>query len=200
MEEVWKDVLGFEGLYQVSSLGRIRSLDRCYIGKNQYGSEFNVVRKGGIIRDRQKKGSKYRRIGLRKNGKRYWFFVHRLVYEAFNGPIPPGMQINHIDENPENNCVDNLNLLTQKENSNWGSHNQKISDAQTGIKNSFYGKHPSDCCIQRTKETHNKPVLQYTKDMTLLARYESIEEASTICGIPSPNISAVCNHYRWEFA
>ena len=212
MEEVWKDVLGFEGLYQVSSLGRIRSLDRCYIGKNQYGSEFNVVRKGGIIRDRQKKGSKYRRIGLRKDGKRYWFFVHRLVAFAFPdicGEHFDGAEVNHKDENPENNCAYNLEWCSKEYNSNYGTRNTRLSKNRIGANNPFYGKHPSDYCIQRTKETHNKPVLQYTKDMTLLARYESIEEASTICGIPSPNISAVCNHYkfnktaggyRWEFA
>lgn len=190
MEEVWKDAPGFD--YRVNNKGVV------------------VNSSGKVIKDRPKnKTSKYRRINLCKDGKKYSFSVHRLVWEAFNGPIPEGMQVNHIDENPENNSLDNLNLMTPEENSNYGSRNQKIRELQTGENNSFYGKHPSDYCKQRSRETHSKPVLQYSKEMMLLARYESIEEASKICKIAAPNISGVCNHrrfnktaggYKWEFA
>lgn len=151
--EVWKDILNFEGLYQVSNLGRVKSLDRSFTGRNQFGAEFPKIIKGQIITDRPKnKYSKYRRIGLRKEGKRYFFFTHRLVWEAFNGPIPKGLQINHIDENPENNRLDNLNLMTPKENSNYGAHPQKISEAQKGINNSFYEKHHTEEAKQKISE------------------------------------------------
>ena len=69
--EVWKDILNFEGLYQVSNLGRVKSLDRSFTGRNQFGAEFPKIIKGQIITDRPKnKYSKYRRIGLRKEGKK----------------------------------------------------------------------------------------------------------------------------------
>ena len=189
MEEVWKDVPGFD--YRVNNKGVV------------------VNSSGKVIKDRPKnKTSKYRRISLCKDGKKYFFFVHRLVWEAFNGPIPEGIQVNHIDENPENNSLDNLNLMTPEENSNYGSRNQKIRELQTGENNSFYGKHPSDYCIQRTKEVHNKPVAKYTKSFVFIEQYESVKDASVKNNIPGPNISNVCNHrgycktaggYIWKF-
>jgi len=62
--------------------------------------------------------------GIKKHMK-----VHRLVYMAHRGIIPDGMQINHIDECKTNNCVDNLELMTNKENCNYGARNKKISKA-----------------------------------------------------------------------
>ena len=155
MNEIWSQFRDFN--YMVSTLGRVKNSS------------------GKIIKDNPKnKHSKYRRIHLSKNGKKFYFFVHRLVWEAFNGPIPEGYQVNHIDENPENNCLSNLNLLTPKENSNYGNRPKNISERQMGKNNSFYDKHPSSFCIMRTKETHNKPVIQYTKDMVFIMRFDSI--------------------------
>ena len=212
MEEVWKDVIGFEGLYQVSNYGRVRSLDRCYIGKNQYGSEFTVVRKGEILKDRAKnKESKYRRIGLRKDGKRYWFFVHRLVAFAFPdicGEYFDGAEVNHKDENPENNCAYNLEWCSKEYNSNYGTRNTRLSKNRIGANNPFYGKHPSDYCKKRSRETNSKPVAKYTKSFVFVEQYESVKDASVKNRIPGPNISNVCNHrghcktaggYIWRF-
>lgn len=179
-EEIWKSVLGFEGLYEASNYGRIRSLG-----------------KGQIIADRPKnKNSKYRRISLHKDGKRYDFFTHRLVWEAFNGPIPKGLQINHIDENPENNRLDNLNLMTPKENSNYGAHPQKISEVQKGINNSFYGKHHTKKTKEKISEKLAKPVYQFTKTMILITEYKSISDAEKKTHIKASNISNVCNFHK----
>lgn len=82
----------------------------------------------------------YHRIGLsiggRNTGYCNWFFVHRLVWETYHQmEVPEGMQVNHIDENKDNNSYLNLNILKPKDNSNWGSRNNKISKAMKGNTN-----------------------------------------------------------------
>lgn len=60
------------------------------------------------------------------NGERVNWRLHRLIWTAVNGEIPEGMQVNHIDEKKDNNCISNLNIMTPKENSNWGTRNERI--------------------------------------------------------------------------
>ena len=109
MNEIWKDIEGYEGFYQVSNLGRIKS----FVGYN--GHEYvNRVR---ILNPyKQKAGKTYNRsvVKLRKNGLPKDFKVHQLVANAFL-PNPKGLKvINHIDGNPLNNEVSNLEWCTQK--------------------------------------------------------------------------------------
>lgn len=111
MEEIWKDIPEYEGLYQVSNLGRIKSLQ-------------NYRGKGNILKQRIKKG--YYTIGLRKNAKRKWYLTHRLVAQAFI-PNPNNLpQINHIDENKLNNNVDNLEWCTVKYNNTYGTRIERV--------------------------------------------------------------------------
>ena len=84
-------------------------------GANKYGQIYNKKTKRVSIGNLQSTG--YMRITLTQNGKPLKSFcTHRLVYECINGPIPDGMQINHIDSNRQNNCIDNLELVTPSEN------------------------------------------------------------------------------------
>ena len=122
MEEIWKDIEGYEGMYQVSSLGNVRSLNR--IVRHNYGGDAHKVGKLKTV-SLSKRG--YRFVSLYKNNTIKGFRVCRLVYAAFVGPIPEGMQVNHIDECKTNDAVWNLNLMTPKENSNWGTRNHRIS-------------------------------------------------------------------------
>lgn len=72
----------------------------------------------------------YQRVFLSDNdGKRKWYFIHRIVYEAVSGePIPEGMQVNHINEDKtDNRFFENLNLMTCKQNNNWGTRNERLS-------------------------------------------------------------------------
>lgn len=111
MIEVWKDIDGYEGLYQVSNLGRIRSL--------KYGKER-------ILKHRKDKDG-YLRVGLYKNSKMKDYFVHRLVALVFI-PNPNNLPcINHKDENKTNNSVDNIEWCTQQHNANYGTRNFKTS-------------------------------------------------------------------------
>lgn len=120
--EEWRDVVGYEGLYQVSNLGRIKSLER------------RVPRSNGktmLVRERICKVSinrKYIYVTLSKYGKQPNMKVHRLVAEAFI-PNPGNLpQINHKDENPANNQVLNLEYCTSGYNRSYGTINKRIKD------------------------------------------------------------------------
>lgn len=116
MKEIWKDIKGYEGLYQVSNLGRIKKLR--FIN-NICNKEKEQIKK-------LNKRNNYYTINLSKEGKRKNYQVHRLVAQEF---IPRTKQeknvINHKDYNTLNNCVDNLEWCTQKENVNYSKHKMK---------------------------------------------------------------------------
>ena len=113
-KEIWKDIPNFIGLYQSSTFGRIRSL--------KFG-KVRILKPGKDING-------YLKVTLCKEGKQKQFFVHRLVWETFNGPIPEGYEINHINEDKTDCSLDNLNLLTHCQNCSWGTRSQRISDKQ----------------------------------------------------------------------
>lgn len=117
MKEIWRDVDKYEGSYQVSNLGRIKSVYR--IDNNHHIVKERIL-------NQMKNWSGYMRVALSKNGKVKKHSVHRLVAKAF---IPNPLnkpQVNHKDETRDNNCVDNLNWMTAKENSNYGSRNSNV--------------------------------------------------------------------------
>lgn len=105
MTEIWKDIVGYEGLYQVSNLGRVRS----YYAKNGRVTDTSRLLSG----KRDKDG--YLEIRLCKSGVVSYRRVHRLVASHFlNGDL--SLQVNHIDGNKANNSIANLELVTAKEN------------------------------------------------------------------------------------
>lgn len=111
--ETWKPVKGYEGLYEISNFGRVKSL--------KFGKEK-------ILKSYKNKGG-YLFVILCINGKCKAFKVHRLVAEAFL-PNPEGFeQVNHKNEVKTNNCVENLEWCTPKYNSNYGSRNEKVAAA-----------------------------------------------------------------------
>ena len=116
--ETWLPVKGFEGLYEISDLGRVKSLPR------NYG--YGIIKGETILR--QKKDRGYCRVALCCSGEKQFYQVHRLVAEAFI-PNPDNLPVvNHMDENKANNCVGNLMWCTHRENSNWGNCRNKISN------------------------------------------------------------------------
>lgn len=116
--EVWKDIPDYEGLYQVSNLGRIKSLN------------FNKTGIEKIMKPRT--GNRYYMIALWKNGIRKDYLLHRIVAKTFI-PNPENKPfINHKDENCFNNSINNLMWCTHKENMNWGTRNERISKANKG--------------------------------------------------------------------
>ena len=107
-------ILGYEELYWASNFGRIKSLNYHRTGKEK------------ILRPEKTRG--YLQVLLYKDRKRHMFRVHRIVWEAFNGPIPEGMEVNHVNECTWDNRLENLNLLTHKENNNWGTRNKRAGN------------------------------------------------------------------------
>ena len=117
--EQWKDIFGYDGVYQVSDLGRVRS--------NKYGKT--------MIRRASKDKDGYLFIGLWKDGKQKTVKVHRLVAQAFieNYNIFNN-EVNHKDENKQNNNVENLEFCDIKYNSNFGTRNERIAAKNTNGK------------------------------------------------------------------
>lgn len=113
MQEEWRDIPEFKGLYQASNLGRIRSL------------------KTGIVMIPQINHKGYHRLLLMKAGKAYSRLIHRLVASAFI-PNPMSLpQINHKDENKTNNNISNLEWCTNIYNHNYGTRNARVSVANS---------------------------------------------------------------------
>lgn len=131
MEEIWKDVIGYEGYYQVSNLGRIRSIDREVVDKN--GVKRPIY--GKIMRHTFNSDG-YPAISLCRNGVYKRLKIHRLVALAFI-PNPANLpEVSHLDETRTNNRVDNLVWSSHKDNCNMPliriRHGQVTSKGQNG--------------------------------------------------------------------
>ena len=111
--EHWKSITGYDGLYEVSDLGRVKSL--------KYGKER-------ILKPRETHGG-YLKVALCKDGKVEQSKIHRLVAKAFI-PNPNNLEtVNHKDEVKTNNTVSNLEWMSQKDNINYGTRNKRASEA-----------------------------------------------------------------------
>lgn len=157
-KQIWKDIEGYEGLYQVSNTGKVRSLNYRHTGKTK-------------VLKQNTKDNGYKRIGLNRNGKNKGYLVHRLVALAFipnpnNYPI-----INHIDEDKTNNTVWNLEWCTYEYNNNYGTIKEKLSKAKKG---KFKGGNNSNA----------KPVLMLTLNGEFIKRFNSVVEANEYLGQP----------------
>lgn len=118
--EIWKDVPGFEGAFQVSSFGRVRSLPRIdALGHHRKG----ILRKQGNVHDG------YLQVVLEHNGKKSVYWVHRLVAAAFIPNKNGYPAVNHKDENPSNNRSDNLEWCTARYNNTYNGRNKRVAKA-----------------------------------------------------------------------
>ena len=178
MEEIWKSVKGYEGLYEVSNLGRVRSLPRT--------DALGRPVKGGIMKARPQKGG-YMQIHLRdKNAKRKAHTVHRLVGMAFVQGYKEGLDINHKNEKRADNRADNLEWCTRAYNLNYnGCHERSIANHKQA-----------------------RAVIQMDCDGGILNEYASIVQAGKAVGIDPNLIGHVCRcrphyhtaaGYRWKY-
>lgn len=125
MIEEWKDVLGFEGYYQASNLGRIRSYDRMV--NNKHGV-MNTLINGRILRPG---GNRYPSVSLRLNGGVKYMSVHRVIFEAFNGKTD--LQIDHINNIITDNRLCNLQALSSHDNNAKAKGRKKKTSKYTGV-------------------------------------------------------------------
>lgn len=173
MIEIWKDIPGYEGRYQVSNTGEVKSLNYNSSGKSKLLKQIA-----------DKKG--YKRVGLCKNGKRKHYSVHRLVAIAFL-PNPNNLpQVNYKDENKANNCVDNLEWCNAKYNNNYGTKKERLSESMKGKKGCWYEKQLSEehkkKISKSLKGKNSKPILMCDKEGNFIKRFDSTADANEYFG------------------
>lgn len=131
VEELWKPIPGYEGFYEASTHGRIRSVDRIRKFKCRYGYMVNRPYKGRVLVQSFDGKKNYLQINLSKDGKSKMELVHRLIATTFLDNPYNLPEVNHIDENKTNNSVSNLEWCNRIYNSNYGSK----KDSTRGSKN-----------------------------------------------------------------
>lgn len=204
--EEWRDVVGYEGLYQASNLGRIKSL-----------------RRNKILSPRKCRLS-YLSVALCRDGSFNNKRIHRLVYEAFVGRIQNGKEIDHINRKPWDNRLTNLRLVTHKENMN-NPLTIDVMKSRVGELNPNYGRKMNDetkekirafllsdknprrgtplsethkkrigeanrgrPCSEEAKKKKSKPILQFTLDGVFIGEWLSATEAAKSLGLDKCNI------------
>ena len=163
-EEVWRDIEGYDGLYQVSNQGRVKSLER----KDCLGRIVKErILKPGVVSDG------YLFVVLCAGGKRKKFFVHRLVCQAFHKNPNNKPEVNHVNEDKADNRACNLEWCTRRDNCNHGTRNIRAGKA--------------------ISKANSKPLGQYTLAGELVKIWPSTQEAQRQAGFNQGNISQAAN-------
>lgn len=194
MEEEWRDIAGYESYYQVSSLGRVRSVERWVQDRFGMKAPYRIHEK--ILKPKRSQTG-YLFVHLSKDGHAHPQRIHRMVAEAFI-PNPDRLPtVNHKNEDKTDNRVENLEWCTQAYNNEYGTRTQR----------------------SQLSQKQRRPVTMYTKDGQPMRTFPTLVEAARYIvneigdGAPSikiadNNIRAVCHHrphrhlvygYRWEF-
>lgn len=194
MTEIWKEVKGYEGLYEVSNLGRVRSLDYLHTGQKR------------LLKLHKNKKNGYLYVQLCKNGKATTKRVHRLVAEAFL-ENPLGLpEVNHKDECKTNNFVfidENGNIVPEKSNLEWLS---RLDNVRYGTGIERRAKTRSKVMKGKFNTDKSKRVFQYDLEWNLLQEWPSTMEIERQVGWNHGNISECCRGkrktaygFRWRY-
>lgn len=194
IKEEWKDIEGFEGLYQVSNLGRVKSLDKWVKSKNN-SMQF---RKSRILKPNTTIWG-YLQVNLYNNGVSKMCTIHRLVAQAFIPNQENKPEVDHINACRWDNVVWNLKWATKEEQLDNPFTFKHRSECKKGEKHPFYGKYG--------KEHHrSKPVLQYDLNNNLIKRFDCLLEIERELGFSHGCISMCCQGkqktacgYIWKY-
>ena len=211
MEEIWRPVKDHAG-YEVSSLGRVRSIDRT-IKRNYRGKEYEYNLRGRILKPSLSCFG-YLRVRFGKMGR--FYFIHRLVAEAFIPTIKGCSYINHKDEVKTNNTPENLEWCTMKYNNNYNGRQERCRNTrdkndperlwlkksvETKRKNGVYSKMWVKFLSHRVRK-----VRQLDMDGNLIREWESVTAAANYVNTSTTKISGVClgkrkstRGYKWEY-
>lgn len=188
MEEIWRNIKGYEGFYQVSNLGRIKSIERHVITK--HGKKLPIKEK--IIKQRTTNCG-YKRVELNKNGKGKSYNVHRLVAQTFLKDFVENLQVNHKNGIKSDNNVFNLEMVTAKENQ-W--HSYHVLKTTPSMQGHFGSNH-----------VRSLKVKQYDKQGNYIKTWDSIIEAAHEVNVAPCCISNTCSNRRktaggfiWKYA
>jgi hypothetical protein len=185
--EIWKDVKGYEGLYQVSNLGNIKSIDRVV------PRGVHNIRIKGTLRKSKINNRGYLSLTLCKNGKYKHFVLHRLVLESFKDNLLNKEFVNHKDGDKLNNNINNLEWCTCSENN---KHAYDLG-LKVGSAKDKFGKHNKS----------SKVVLQIDKNTKeIIKTFDSVHDVQRKLGFAVTNIAASCrgitltsHGYIWEY-
>lgn len=172
INEIWKNIPGYEGLYEGSNYGRIKSLIDNY--KNQ---RIKILKPGNT------RGG-YLLVVLCKDKFHKTFPVHKLILETFIGPRPPGMECRHLDGNPKNNRLDNLC---------WGTHKQNILDAVSHGKLKCHNQNGSKNPIAKLNNWKFRIIKRLLEDGSLTQR-----EIGKIFNVARQTVGDIKNNITWR--
>lgn len=181
MEEIWKDIKGYEGLYQVSNMGRVRSLDRDIVTTYR-GTVHTRHYKGKIIKPKYATAG-YQAVVLANSGVHIRADIHRIVALHFCDGYKDGLVVNHKNEIKDDNRAENLEFVTYSYNSTYGEQ------------------------FKHRYDKRSKRVLKCDKDGTVICEYKSLNDAARQNGTAATVISRWCksiykpqNEFIWRFA
>ena len=196
--EIWKDIEGYEG-YQVSNLGRVRSLDR--IDSNNHPLN-------GVILKPYISNSGYLLVGLYKQQKRDRKLLHRLVAEAFIPNPENKPEIDHINTIKTDNTVflnEDGSINYEKTNLRWTTRKENINNPITKTKMRINARKPSKGKYGK-KHHRSKPIIQYDKEGNFIKEWECANDVERVLGISNKHIGSVClgkrkscGGYIWKY-
>ena len=185
--EIWKDIEGFEGYYQVSNMGRVKSLERTVCNGRGY---YKIPER--ILKPKKNRGG-YLQVHFYKDGKEKFYSVHRLVATAFCENPEGYTDVNHKDENKQNNCMENLEWCSRLYNNTYNGRAKKI------------GKKVAEKL--RNDPNRSKPVIAIHKINGLILEFPSVREASRQTGINLGNLCSclkgkqkTAGGFAWHYA